>query len=74
MGLVFKFGDDDQMPPVPDNFPRCGDYLPDTDIPHQSVLHLPDWLKNLFTTSNSSYQLKSNLILILVIILSLFKF
>ncbi|KAH8334541.1 hypothetical protein KR059_011251, partial [Drosophila kikkawai] len=29
MALVFKVGNDDQMVPVPDNFPTCGDYNPD---------------------------------------------
>ncbi|XP_001357249.3 laccase-2 [Drosophila pseudoobscura] len=29
MALVFKVGDDDQMVPVPDRFPTCGDYNPD---------------------------------------------
>jgi len=29
MALVFKVGDDDQMVPVPENFPTCGDYNPD---------------------------------------------
>ncbi|XP_002067090.2 L-ascorbate oxidase [Drosophila willistoni] len=29
MALVFKVGNDDQMLPVPANFPTCGDYSPD---------------------------------------------
>ncbi|KAH8293300.1 hypothetical protein KR018_012343, partial [Drosophila ironensis] len=29
MALVIKVGDDDQMVPVPENFPTCGDYNPD---------------------------------------------
>lgn len=28
MALVFKVGDDNQMPPVPKDFPKCGDYIP----------------------------------------------
>ncbi|XP_066146897.1 uncharacterized protein [Euwallacea fornicatus] len=28
MALIFKVGEDNQMPPVPQGFPRCGDYLP----------------------------------------------
>ncbi|KAI7815129.1 laccase [Rhyzopertha dominica] len=30
MGLIFKVGEHDQMPPVPDEFPKCGSYLPET--------------------------------------------
>ena len=28
MGLVFKVGQQSMFPPVPDNFPRCGSWLP----------------------------------------------
>ncbi|XP_017843672.2 uncharacterized protein LOC108600530 isoform X2 [Drosophila busckii] len=30
MALVVKVGDNDQMMPVPRNFPTCGDYVPDS--------------------------------------------
>lgn len=29
MSLVFKVGEHDQMPPVPLQFPECGNYMPD---------------------------------------------
>lgn len=28
MALVFKVGDHSQMPPVPEDFPKCGNYIP----------------------------------------------
>ncbi|KAL1506103.1 hypothetical protein ABEB36_005531 [Hypothenemus hampei] len=28
MALVFKIGENDEMPPVPEGFPRCGNYIP----------------------------------------------
>lgn len=32
MALVFKVGEDDEMPPVPDGFPKCGNYLPEVIV------------------------------------------
>lgn len=29
MSLVFKVGEHEQMPPVPLQFPQCGNYMPD---------------------------------------------
>lgn len=31
MGLVFRVGDQSMLPPVPQNFPRCGHWTPDPD-------------------------------------------
>lgn len=31
MGLVFRVGDQSMVPPVPENFPRCGHWTPDPD-------------------------------------------
>lgn len=62
MALVFKFGDDSQMPPVPKNFPKCGNYLPENDIPYQSVFHLPHWLQSLISTSGANKLLSSSYI------------
>lgn len=31
MGLVFRVGDQSMVPPVPQNFPRCGHWTPDPD-------------------------------------------
>lgn len=28
MSLIFKVGEDKEMPPVPNNFPKCGDWKP----------------------------------------------
>ncbi|KAH8376771.1 hypothetical protein KR093_001265, partial [Drosophila rubida] len=46
MALVFKVGDDDQMLPVPRNFPTCGDYVPGSrgDITSSSTAAHPDGL------------------------------
>lgn len=30
MALVFKFGENEDMPPTPVNFPTCGSYSPDS--------------------------------------------
>lgn len=39
MGLVVKVGEDSQMLPVPKNFPKCGDYVPDeVDCSQRSFL------------------------------------
>jgi hypothetical protein len=27
MGLIFKVGGHEEFPPVPENFPTCGDWL-----------------------------------------------
>lgn len=32
MGFVFKVGEHWQMPPIPPNFPTCGDYMPDNNL------------------------------------------
>lgn len=32
MALVFKVGDYDQMVPLPEDFPRCSNYMPDKNI------------------------------------------
>ncbi|KAJ3666315.1 hypothetical protein Zmor_001765 [Zophobas morio] len=31
MSLVFKIGEDYEMPPVPTGFPKCGDYIPNVN-------------------------------------------
>lgn len=31
MALVFKVGENDEMLPVPKNFPTCNDYIPNVD-------------------------------------------
>lgn len=31
MSLIFKVGEDEEMPPVPNNFPKCGDWKPIDD-------------------------------------------
>lgn len=31
MSLIFKVGEDKEMPPVPNNFPKCGDWKPTND-------------------------------------------
>lgn len=31
MGLIFKVGEHDDLPPVPENFPKCGSWLPPVD-------------------------------------------
>lgn len=28
MGLIFKIGNNDEMPPIPKKFPTCNDYMP----------------------------------------------
>lgn len=33
MALIFKVGEHHQMPPVPDNFPMCGNYFPESSAP-----------------------------------------
>ncbi|XP_063393914.1 uncharacterized protein LOC134679036 [Cydia fagiglandana] len=37
MALVFKVGEHKDMPPVPRNFPRCGNYMPDNMIEHDTT-------------------------------------
>lgn len=54
MALVFKFGEDEEMPPVPKDFPQCGNYMYDAILPSKTTSFLPTWLKELFTTSNAS--------------------
>lgn len=31
MSLIFKVGEDKEMPPVPNDFPKCGDWKPTSD-------------------------------------------
>ncbi|KAH8329363.1 hypothetical protein KR074_008677, partial [Drosophila pseudoananassae] len=74
MALVFKVGNDDQMAPVPENFPTCGDYNPDaksdgptTDItgPGQPTTASPS------NAGGGSYGLRPTLVLIPIFVLLL---
>ncbi|EDV98942.1 GH13325 [Drosophila grimshawi] len=38
MALVVKVGDDDEMVPVPRNFPTCGDYVPDSRTDEETTM------------------------------------
>ncbi|KAL0106109.1 hypothetical protein PUN28_016084 [Cardiocondyla obscurior] len=43
MSLIFKVGEDDEIPPVPTNFPTCGDFKPVVNENEKSILnHLKD--------------------------------
>ncbi|XP_066252634.1 uncharacterized protein [Euwallacea similis] len=44
MALIFKIGEDSQMLPVPEGFPRCGDYLP--SVPDDTEPSKPICSKN----------------------------
>lgn len=37
MALVFKVGEHSEMPPVPREFPRCGSYMPDDNLEHDTT-------------------------------------
>lgn len=71
MALVFKFGENHEMPPVPNNFPQCGNYVPESHLHHNSELHLPEWLTNFFGVSNSSRAIKPNYLIYFVTIINI---
>lgn len=76
MALVFKIGEHDEMLPVPPNFPKCGNYMPDY---HTDSSHLCEnngtlsKIKNWFTEHkcNSSAHRKLQYYSILVTLLLL---
>ncbi|XP_045762877.1 laccase-4-like [Maniola jurtina] len=37
MALVFKVGEHKDMPPIPHDFPRCGNYMPDNMLEHATT-------------------------------------
>lgn len=37
MALIFKVGENDEMPPTPKNFPECNDWIPDDMNPDTSA-------------------------------------
>lgn len=45
MALIFKVGEHSQMPPVPQDFPRCGNYFPAPLTPSNSC-QTDDFLVN----------------------------
>lgn len=53
MSLVFKVGEDKYMPPVPNNFPKCGDWKPTSDDKHSTPSETS-------TVSNEGKQSKNN--------------
>lgn len=53
MALVFKVGEDKYMPPVPNNFPKCGDWKPTSDEKHSTPSETS-------TVSNEGEQSKNN--------------
>lgn len=42
MGVILQVGKDDEMPPVPKHFPKCGNYRPHKDLNPQSILSTCD--------------------------------
>ncbi|XP_047510342.1 laccase-like [Pieris napi] len=37
MALVFKVGEEKDFPPIPRDFPRCGNYMPDNMVEHETT-------------------------------------
>lgn len=78
MALVIKVGDNDQMVPVPRNFPTCGDYVPDSrgDSESSSTSAYPGNLPTspTPTTDASSKVLGSSFTLSCLIISYIFLF
>ena len=57
MGLVFKVGDESMLPPLPNDFPRCGSWQPTrTESLKSSVAR---WLEALGDTAPSIHLLPS---------------
>lgn len=42
MGLIFKVGEHEDFPPTPDNFPKCGSWLPPVDEEDNDLFYTPE--------------------------------
>lgn len=80
MALIFKVGEHSDFPPIPKNFPTCGDFIPtDTDqstgsldkMNHQPVISITHWwpLDYFNAASSSKRQLSGKLLTIGAMIL-----
>lgn len=83
MAIIFKVGEHSDFPPIPKNFPQCGDYLPDKigrsnqeDNAVKPVISFTQWWP-LDYFSGSSFAIKSKansqLLFIVSMILAYFK-
>lgn len=66
MALVFKVGDYNQMPNVPENFPRCSNFMPTTQT-NNSALQASDEPYSFSSASNKSPY---GILLIAILVLS----
>lgn len=41
MGLIFKVGEHEDFPPIPENFPKCGSWLPPVEDDENDLFHAP---------------------------------
>lgn len=74
MALVFKVGDHKDMTPIPHDFPRCGDYMPDNMLEHQTskpavndnqIISINHWWPVMYVnTTSSATILKSSLVVL----------
>lgn len=74
MALVFKVGDHKDMAPIPHDFPRCGNYMPDNMLEHQTskpvlndnqIISINHWWPVMYLNSTSaSTTLKSSFVVL----------
>lgn len=75
MALVFKIGEHKDMPPIPRDFPRCGSYMPDNMLEHDTekpksdnqYVSINHWWPVVFVNSTTSSATSSCLSKILVL-------
>lgn len=60
MGLVFKVGEHSDFPPVPKNFPTCGDWLPPIEEKEIIVVQLQNKEDQSLNTAQSDSLIKDN--------------
>lgn len=62
MMVIFKIGTHEEMPPVPDNFPRCGDWKPQAppEIPSKkNVIYEETTTNDLFSENEVNGLLRN---------------
>ncbi|XP_025836116.1 laccase-like isoform X3 [Agrilus planipennis] len=86
MAVIFKVGENHEMPPVPKDFPTCGNYLPEISklptinpcIKKESIYSLKYWFPTFFddscNSSSGSSSIDSNRISVIVLVLIFTKF
>lgn len=73
MALVFKVGDYNQMPNVPENFPTCSNFMPNTDHEHKES-RTPAEAGTTYSHSNTNKIALNSFVLIPVTLIAIVCF